>query len=146
MNLFQSLTISALAVALIVELIGLARKSTGKKQRLVSAAVWLAAAGAIFDPDLLQTLANKIGIGRGAVDFVEKNVNAFLHFQGRFLRQLRAQRGDRHVGQLFLLRERRRRRYRRALHNGDLGRFVARRKPHRGQPDLPGLPRTSALR
>jgi hypothetical protein len=90
MNLFQSLTLPALAVALAAELVGLARKPTGRKVRLLRAGVWTAAALAIVHPELPQTIANHIGIGRGADLVLYLFVLAFLsvsfYFYSRFLR------------------------------------------------------------
>jgi hypothetical protein len=90
MNLFQALTLSLLSTALLAEIVGLARKPAGKKLRLVRAAVWMVAAVAIAHPQFLQTVANGIGIGRGADLVLYLFVLAFLasgfYFYSRYLR------------------------------------------------------------
>jgi hypothetical protein len=90
MNLFQWLTLSVLAALLLVELQGLLRKTGGLKLRLFRCAAWTAAVLAIVDPGLLQTIANGIGIGRGADLVLYLGVLAFLgasfYFYSRYVR------------------------------------------------------------
>jgi hypothetical protein len=90
MNLFQWLTLPVLAALLFVELLGLVRKSGGTKLRLFRCAVWTAAALTIIDPELLQTVATRIGIGRGADLVLYLGVLAFLgvsfYFYSRYVR------------------------------------------------------------
>jgi hypothetical protein len=66
MNLFQWLTIPVLAAVLLAEMIGLARKPTGRRLRLIRISVWAAALAAIVNPELPQAVATSVGIGRGA--------------------------------------------------------------------------------
>jgi hypothetical protein len=90
MNLFQLLTLPVLTGLLCLDLVGLLRSTTGRKLRLARAAVWGVAAAAILEPDLLQAVANGIGIGRGADLVLYLFVLAFLgvsfYFYSRFLR------------------------------------------------------------
>jgi hypothetical protein len=90
MNLFQWLTLSVLAALVLVELQGLLRKTGGLKLRLFRCAAWTTAALGISDPELLQTVANRIGIGRGADLVLYLCVLAFLgaslYFYSRYVR------------------------------------------------------------
>jgi small membrane protein len=90
MNLFQWLTIPVLTTVLLGEIIGLARKSTGRRLRLLRISVWAAAAAAIADPGLPQAVATYVGIGRGA-DFVLyvgllASLATFFYFYSRYFR------------------------------------------------------------
>lgn len=89
MNLFQWLSLSALAAVLCAEGIALGRQSAGWKQRLLRCAVWGAVALAIVDPELLQAVANRSGIGRGADLVLYLGVLAFLgvsfYFYSRYV-------------------------------------------------------------
>jgi hypothetical protein len=90
MNLFQWLTLPALSAILAAECFALVRKSGGWKPRLLRCTVWGAAAAAIIDPDLLQTVATRIGIGRGADLVLYLGVLAFVavsfYFYSRYVR------------------------------------------------------------
>jgi hypothetical protein len=90
MNLFQTLTLPVLAAGLIVDLVGLVRKPAANRLRLLRAAVWTTALVAIIRPELPQTVANGIGIGRGADLVLYLFVLAFLgvsfYFYSRYLR------------------------------------------------------------
>ncbi|MFO0944346.1 MAG: DUF2304 domain-containing protein [Planctomycetota bacterium] len=66
MTTFQWLALAILGMLVIRSAIGLFRDFTGRRQALVSMLVWLAAAGAIARPNLVQAMAGAIGIGRGA--------------------------------------------------------------------------------
>ena len=66
MTPFQWLSLGCLALVLVWEL---AMRAVGRgnwRVALVRCGVWIAAAIAITRPDLLQSLANRIGIRRGA--------------------------------------------------------------------------------
>ena len=66
MTPFQWLTLSCLALVLVWELVMLALGHSPWRIALVRCGVWITAAIAITRPDLLQSLANRIGIRRGA--------------------------------------------------------------------------------
>ncbi len=66
MTPFQWLSLACLALALVWELVMLAVGRGNWRVALVRCGVWIAAAIAITRPDLLQSLANRIGIRRGA--------------------------------------------------------------------------------
>jgi hypothetical protein len=66
MNLFQWLAISVLGLLLGLELVRFARGPGARLFWALRCLVWLAAALAIARPDLVQSAANAIGIGRGA--------------------------------------------------------------------------------
>jgi hypothetical protein len=90
MNLFQVLALLALGTALGAELVSLARKPVGGRMRWLRAIVWTAAVGAILHPEWSQSLANQIGIGRGADLVLYLFVLAFLgvsfYFYSRYVR------------------------------------------------------------
>jgi hypothetical protein len=90
MNLFQWVTISVLAAVLLGESIGLARKSTGRRLRLIRISIWAAAAAAIADPQLPQAVATHVGIARGAdlVLYVGllASLATFFYFYSRYFR------------------------------------------------------------
>ena len=66
MTAFQWLSLACLALVLVWELVMLAVGRGNWRVALVRCGVWIAAAIAITRPDLLQSLANRIGIRRGA--------------------------------------------------------------------------------
>ncbi len=84
MNLFQLLALSVLAAVLAAESLGLCRRSPGRKLRLLRIAVWSAAAAAIVDPGIPQSIAIRIGIGRGADLVLYLVVLAFLRMSFYF--------------------------------------------------------------
>lgn len=90
MSLFQTLTLAILGLALCSEFVGLMRRSTGRKLRLARAAVWTVAGIAIIYPAFPQTVANLIGVGRGADLILYLFVLAFLgvsfYFYSRYVR------------------------------------------------------------
>jgi hypothetical protein len=89
-NLFQSLLLPILGAALLWDVFGLLRKSTGRRLRLVRIAVWSTAALAIANPAFPQSVANLIGIGRGSDLVLYLFVLAFLgasfYFYSRYFR------------------------------------------------------------
>jgi hypothetical protein len=66
MTLFQILSISALALVAIWEIVGKARGRRKGWLWLVRLALWIAASVAIYRPELVSLVAGKLGIGRGA--------------------------------------------------------------------------------
>jgi small membrane protein len=90
MNLFQGLTLTVLSVVLLAESCGLARKSSGRKLRVLRMLVWGAAAAAIMNPGLPQAAATFVGIGRGADLVMYVGLLAFLatffYFYSRCIR------------------------------------------------------------
>lgn len=66
MTLFQWLTSSVLTLAIICEGLLIWYGMTRRRISLMRTAVWLAAIIAILNPDLLQQVAIKLSIGRGA--------------------------------------------------------------------------------
>jgi small membrane protein len=66
MTPFQWLSLSCLALVLVWELVMLALGRNPWRIALVRCGVWTTAAVAITRPELLQSLANRIGIRRGA--------------------------------------------------------------------------------
>jgi small membrane protein len=66
MNLFQGLSLSFLALVMLWEIRSYRRSTLPRGFILARWLVWLLAALAISDPNLLQYVANFIGIGRGA--------------------------------------------------------------------------------
>ena len=66
MTAFQWLSLGSLALVLVWELVMRATGRSNWRVALVRCGVWIAAAIAITRPDLLQSLANRIGIRRGA--------------------------------------------------------------------------------
>lgn len=66
MNVFQVLVLSVLAFLLLVDLIALTRGWLTRKEALTWGGVCLAAAVAIYDPQMIQRIAKALGIGRGA--------------------------------------------------------------------------------
>lgn len=66
MTTFQWLSLGSLALVLVWELVMRAVGRSNWRVALVRCGVWIAAAIAITRPDLMQSLANRIGIRRGA--------------------------------------------------------------------------------
>ena len=66
MNTFQLLTLPLLAFLLALEQLRLFRRKSTRKVWLVKSAVMLIAGAAIARPGLTQSVAQAIGIGRGA--------------------------------------------------------------------------------
>jgi hypothetical protein len=90
MNLFQWLTLPPLGLLLLWELLSLWRVPGTRGVRLVRLAIWAAVTLAIAQPDLVQRMANSIGIGRGADVVLYLLVFAFLgtsfYFYARYVR------------------------------------------------------------
>ena len=78
MSAFQILALVALGGLLVRELVGLVRGSPGGRVRLARCVVWAAAAVAILQPNLVQSAAELLGIGRGADAVLYLFVLAFL--------------------------------------------------------------------
>lgn len=66
MNLFQFLTLPILVFLLVLEQVRLARGQSTRRSWLVRSLVMVAAGATIAKPGLTQSLAQAIGIGRGA--------------------------------------------------------------------------------
>jgi hypothetical protein len=94
MNLFQYVTLSALALLLAREIRGFWRHTVVHPMRWLRTAVWLAAGVAIAWPEQTTTrLANYLGIGHGANLVLYLFVLAFLGVTFYFYsRQVRLQR------------------------------------------------------
>ena len=78
MSGFQILALVLLGGLLFRELVGLVRGTAGGRVRLVRCGVYAAAAVAILQPNLVQTAAEVLGIGRGADAVLYLFVLAFL--------------------------------------------------------------------
>lgn len=93
MNGFQWIACTLLAAALVRDLLPRRSKSASAGLRAVRVLVWLAAAGAIIDPDGVTRFANLLGIGRGADIVLYVFVLAFVAVTFYFYaQQLRLQR------------------------------------------------------
>jgi hypothetical protein len=66
MTLFQILSISALSLAAIWEIVGKARGRRKGWFWLMRLTLWMVAAVAIYRPELVSQVASTLGIGRGA--------------------------------------------------------------------------------
>lgn len=66
MTLFQTLALLFLTTTVLMEIRAVLRGQLGTAAFLARALVWVVAALAISRPDLVQSLANLLGIGRGA--------------------------------------------------------------------------------
>lgn len=66
MNAFQILSLSFLGVVLLWELFAVRRGALSRRGWVLRSTILLAAAVAIADPDIVQRVAQAIGIGRGA--------------------------------------------------------------------------------
>jgi hypothetical protein len=78
MTVFQALALAFLGAVLAWELVRASRGAFFGSARLLRCAVWLAAAAAIAQPDLVTRIAQAIGIGRGADVVLYVFVLAFL--------------------------------------------------------------------
>jgi hypothetical protein len=78
MNLFQWVTISFLAALLLWEVLGIWRGIGSRAFWLFRCLVWITAGVAIAHPELVQDVAETIGIGRGADVLLYLFVLAFL--------------------------------------------------------------------
>lgn len=65
MNLFQWLTLPALAAVVVLDLRGLASRRGNMTLRIVRIIAWMMAALLIAQPTLTSTLSRQLGIGRG---------------------------------------------------------------------------------
>src|SRR4051812_12156532 len=90
MNLFQLSMLTLLGGLLLWELVTLWRGPTAFGFWLLRCLAWIAAAVAIANPGLLQTLASLLGIGRGADVVLYAFALAFLgssfYFYSRYVR------------------------------------------------------------
>jgi hypothetical protein len=78
MNLFQWLTLPAVAAVLLWELLDRKRRTASPGFWAIRCLVWLAAGAAIADPYLVQLLATAVGIGRGTDAVIYLFVLMFL--------------------------------------------------------------------
>jgi hypothetical protein len=109
MTTFQWAACSALALALLRELIRLRRGLHSSRSWLVRSLVWAAALVAIADPLLVTRFANAIGIGRGADVVLYLSVLGFLGCAFLFWsRQVRLQRQVNSLAEHIALAEARR--------------------------------------
>ncbi|HEX9163444.1 MAG TPA: DUF2304 domain-containing protein [Thermoanaerobaculia bacterium] len=92
MTTFQIVTLPALAVLVLVTLIQIARRRVAARVGLAWIALWVAAAIAIADPDILVRVAHFLGIGRGA-DLV-LYLSILFMFAAFFVTYLRFRRVD----------------------------------------------------
>lgn len=90
MNVFQWITIPLLSLLLAREFIGFFRYSSNRAARLVRCLIWTAAIMAIANPGIPQTMAQSVGINRGADLVMYVSVLAFVGasfaFYARYLR------------------------------------------------------------
>jgi hypothetical protein len=90
MTPFQWVTLSGLAGVALGELVGLLRQPRLFSTRTFRLLVWVAAAVAIADPDLLQQVAPVVGIGRAAdvvlYTFALGSLMTSFYFYARFVR------------------------------------------------------------
>ena len=66
MNVFQILGLSFLGLLVVLTVAAARRGHLGRRAAWLWGALWIAAAVAIFEPDLTMTVANALGIDRGA--------------------------------------------------------------------------------
>ncbi len=90
MNPFQWLALSGLAIVLLAEILGWARRPGFRWAQVFRCVVWLTAAVVIYDPALSQLAASAVGITRGADLVFYLAVLAFLgvsfFFYSRYVR------------------------------------------------------------
>src|SRR5688572_30762505 len=93
MTLFQILSISFLILLFLRELVEARRDAIFLAARWLRGLVWLCAAAAIARPDLVQALAESVGINRGAdlvfYLFVLAFLGAAFYFYSRLVRTQR---------------------------------------------------------
>ncbi len=94
MTPFQYISITILSVLAIREFFGLWKTNASRGiGRWVRGAIWLAAAVAIFRPDLIQVIAEQVGVQRGAdfvfYLFVLLFFGVSFYFYSRFVRMQR---------------------------------------------------------
>jgi hypothetical protein len=90
MTLFQWLTIPALGLLLLIEVVGWLRRGAASWVGVLRGAIWVGAATAIGFPDLTTDVAHYLGISRGADLIFYAFVLAFLavsfYFYARHVR------------------------------------------------------------
>ena len=90
MNVFQWLSVSVLGILLMWELAGMRRAAGPRTFRVFRCVIWLGTSISIARPNLVQKVAEVIGIGRGADVVLYGFVLAFLgvsfFFYSRYLR------------------------------------------------------------
>lgn len=99
MTTFQFVTLPILAVMIVATAVAIGRRRVAPRFGVVWIALWVAAAVAILDPDILARIATFLGIGRG-VDLV-LYLSILVFFIAFFLVYLRFRRLDEQLTQII---------------------------------------------
>ena len=99
MTTFQIATLPVLAVMILVTAVAMGRRRLAPKFGTAWIALWVAAAVAVLDPEILVRLARFLGIGRGADLVFYVSILAF--FIAFFLVYLRFRRLDEQMTQII---------------------------------------------